>query len=88
MSAARRGKAGIAIGNVLGSNVFNTFIVMGVPGLISPLTIPADILTFYLPLLIAMTILFGVMSLDRLITRWEGWILLLFYVVFLAQVVG
>lgn len=88
ISAARRGKAGIAIGNVLGSNVFNTFVVMGVPGLIGNLEIPADILSFYLPLLVAMTVLFGVMSLDKVITRWEGWILLLFYAVFLAELVG
>lgn len=88
VSAARRGKAGIAIGNVLGSNVFNTFVVMGVPGLIGNLDIPADILSFYLPLMIAMTILFGVMSLDRVITRWEGAILLLFYTIFLAELVG
>ena len=86
LSAARRGKASIAIGNVLGSNVFNTFIVMGVPGLLGQLEIPADITAFYLPLMIAMTVLFGVMSFDRVITRWEGWILLLFYILFLGQI--
>lgn len=86
LTAARRGKASIAIGNVIGSNIFNTFIVMAIPGLISSLSIPADIQTYYLPLMIVMTILFGVMAFDRLITRWEGWILLLFYVLFLGQI--
>lgn len=86
LTAARRGKASIAIGNVLGSNIFNTFIVMAIPGLISPLDIPADILSFYLPLMVVMTILFGVMAFDRLITRWEGWILLLFYLLFMGHI--
>lgn len=86
LSAARRGKASIAIGNVLGSNVFNTFIVMGVPGLIGSLEIPPDISDFYLPLMIAMTVLFGVMAFDRIITRWEGWILLLFYLMFMGHI--
>ncbi|MEL7423489.1 MAG: calcium/sodium antiporter [Bacteroidota bacterium] len=86
LSAARRGKASIAIGNVLGSNVFNTFIVMGVPGLLGHLEIPADISTFYLPLMIVMTVLFGVMAFDRIITRWEGWILLLFYLLFMGHI--
>ena len=86
LSAARRGKASIAIGNVLGSNVFNTFIVMGVPGLLGNLVIPPDISAFYLPLMIVMTVLFGVMAFDRVITRWEGWILLLFYLLFMGHI--
>jgi cation:H+ antiporter len=85
LSAARRGKSEIAIGNVLGSNVFNTFVVMAIPGLIGPLEIPADIQSFYVPMMIAMTVLFGVMAFDRVITRWEGWILLLFYLLFLGE---
>lgn len=87
LTAARRGKASIAIGNVLGSNIFNTFIVMAIPGLMGKLEIPPDIISFYLPLMVVMTILFGVMAFDRLITRWEGWILLLFYLLFLGQIV-
>jgi cation:H+ antiporter len=86
LSAARRGKASIAIGNVLGSNIFNTYVVMGIPSLLGPLEIPDDIKAFYLPLMIAMTILFGVMSNNRKINRWEGVILLLFYVLFLAEI--
>jgi cation:H+ antiporter len=86
LTAARRGKASIAVGNVLGSNIFNTFIVMAVPGLMSPLDIPPDILSFYLPLMIVMSVLFGVMAFDRLISRWEGWILLLFYLLFLGHI--
>lgn len=86
LSAARRGKASIAVGNVLGSNIFNTYIVMGIPGLLGDLDIPEDITAFYLPLMIVMTILFGVMANNRKITRWEGMVLLLFYALFMVQI--
>lgn len=79
LAAARKGKASIAVGNALGSNIFNTFIVMAIPRFFGKLTIPGDIISIYLPLMIVMTILLGVMSNNRKITRWEGLMLLLFY---------
>jgi cation:H+ antiporter len=85
LNAARKGKTSIAVGNVLGSNIFNTYIVIGIPALIGPLSIPDDINTFYLPLMIVMTILFGVMSNNKNFSRSEGFILLLFYAFFLGE---
>lgn len=87
LSAARRGRASIAVGNALGSNIFNTFIVMGIPRLFGDLDIPADILTTYLPLMVAMTILLGIMSNNRQISRTEGMVLLLFYIWYLGQII-
>ncbi|MEL6845922.1 MAG: sodium:calcium antiporter, partial [Bacteroidota bacterium] len=48
LNAARKGKTSIAVGNVLGSNIFNTYCVMAIPGLMGTLEIPTDILTFSL----------------------------------------
>jgi cation:H+ antiporter len=79
LAAARRGKASIAVGNAIGSNIFNTFIVMAIPRFFGPLVIPEEIIDVYLPLMLVMTILLGVMSNNRKITRWEGCMLLLFY---------
>ena len=79
LAAARKGKASIAVGNAIGSNVFNTFVVMAIPRFFGELTVPAEMITIYLPLMIVMTILLGVMSNNRKITRWEGMMLLLFY---------
>lgn len=87
LSAARKGRASIAVGNALGSNVFNTFIVMGIPRLFGPLEIPEDVITIYLPLMVAMTILLGIMSNNRQISRMEGLVLLLFYVWYLGQII-
>ena len=85
LGAARKGKTSIAVGNVLGSNIFNTFAVMGISGFFGKLHIPPGILSFSLPFMIVMTILFAVMTLSRRITRWEGIILLIFYVFYMVE---
>lgn len=85
MNAARRGKTSIAVGNVIGSNVFNTYVVMSIPSFFGELVIPPDIAGFHLPLMIVMTILFGIMVTNRNIDRWEGAVLLLFYLLFLGE---
>jgi cation:H+ antiporter len=83
--AARRGRPEIAIGNVLGSNIFNALAVMGIPALIGNLTIPQNILTFVLPMMLIASLLFFFMSQDKEITSWEGWLLLIFYAFFIMK---
>jgi len=85
LSAARKGKASIAVGNVLGSNIFNTYVVVGLPALFGDLVIPEKILAFYLPLMLAMTLLFAIMSNNKKITRWEGFLLLIFFLYFYGE---
>ena len=86
LNAARKGKTSIAVGNVLGSNIFNTYVVMGVSSFFGELEIPAEMNSFFLPLMLAMTVLFGVMTNNKKITRSEGIVLLLFYCLFIYQV--
>ncbi|MCK4251840.1 calcium/sodium antiporter [candidate division WOR-3 bacterium] len=85
ITAARKGKPEIAIGNVLGSNIFNALAVMGIPALIGTLTIPQNILTFALPMMLIASLLFFFMSQDKEITRWEGWLLLIFYAFYIGK---
>jgi len=85
IKAARKGKPEIAIGNVLGSNIFNTFAVMGIPGLLGVLTIPPNVTAFSLPLMMAASMLFLIMMITRKISNWEGYILILFYVIFISE---
>lgn len=88
ITAARRGKPEIAVGNVLGSNIFNTLAVMGIPTLIGPLVIPQNIVMFALPVMLIATLLFFFMTQDKEITQWEGWFLILFYAFFLGRLFG
>ncbi len=83
VTAARKGNTEIAFGNVMGSNIFNTFAVMGIPRFLGPIEIPAAIVEFSLPMMVGITILFAVICLSRKISRFEGMFLLLFYLVFM-----
>ncbi|TVR80229.1 MAG: sodium:calcium antiporter [Chitinophagaceae bacterium] len=85
MVAIFRGNPEMAIGNIVGSNIFNTFAVMGIPGLFGAIIIPETILTFSLPLMIAATLLFFFMIQDKLISRWEGALLLILYIFYIVQ---
>ncbi len=88
VSAARKGKPEMAIGNILGSNIFNTFAVMGIPALIGTLIIPKSILSFGLPMMLIATIMYFFITQDKEITKWEGWLLLIFYVFFIGKLFG
>ncbi len=70
--AARRGNSGIAIGNVLGSNVLNILMILGVTGLITPMQLQG-ITTVDLSMLVASVIMLWLFSFTKLtIERWEG----------------
>ncbi|MBC6418553.1 MAG: calcium/sodium antiporter [Prochloron sp. SP5CPC1] len=88
VNASLKGKAELAVGNVLGSNVFNTFVVMGVPGLIGTLTIPKTVIMGGLPTMIAGTILLFFVAQDQQLTVWEGWLFFIFYGWFIGQTFG
>lgn len=65
--SAFQGKADMAIGNVIGSNIFNTFMILGITALISPLVITKANLRKDIPLNVAVTLLLILLGLDRTI---------------------
>ncbi len=75
----------MAIGNVLGSNIFNTFVVMGIPGLMGNIIIPETILQQALPLMVVATILFVFATQDKQVTKWEGLLFFVFYTWFIGK---
>lgn len=85
IAAIKKGQTDIAVGNVLGSNIFNTYAVMSIPAFIGPLVIPPEVLQFSLPFMVALTIALAVMCISKTISRWEGYMLMLFYVFFLVK---
>jgi len=54
--AARKQEHDIALGNVLGSNLFNTLAVVGIAGTIHPMAVPVDVLTRDLPVMAVLTV--------------------------------
>lgn len=81
--SASKGNSGIAIGNVLGSNVFNILFILGVTGVIYPLDIQG-ITTLDLSVMVIAMILLWLFSYTKLrIERWEGVILVLIFAAYM-----
>ena len=86
--AAKKGKADIAIGNITGSNIFNTLGVMSVPSFFGTLSVSPEIISFTIPALLFVTILYVFTTMDRQISQWEGITFLLLYVAFMGKTFG
>ena len=87
--AALRKQADIAIGNVVGSNIFNVFFVLGTTSVILPLPISAALNFDILVSIIATGLLFLFMFVGRKhkLMRWEGIVFLLLYAAYLAYLI-
>ena len=86
--AARKGEADIAIGNIIGSNIFNILSVLGFTALIQPIELSDQALLYIdFPISLLFTLLLiplmGVLKSDRL-DRVEGAILLISYIIFMT----
>lgn len=72
INAAIKGNGDISIGNVVGSNIANIGLVLGISGLFYPIEISKANLRFDYLLMLAVTIAFFVLSMDQKISFWEG----------------
>lgn len=76
ISAATKGSAGITIGNVIGSNIMNVLLILGLTGVIRRVAVKKNTIRYEIPFTIAITVLLAVMGLsDQTIGRLEGVIL-------------
>ena len=80
LASALRGEPDMAVGNVLGSNMFNLMPVLGIAGLIQPFAVEADALYRDFPIMAALTVVLFVMCVGwrgpGRVTRFEGGVLL------------
>ena len=63
---AFNGQADLALGNVVGSNIFNVLFILGISALIIPLVVNAQLVRFDVPVMIAVSVLLYVLSMDGL----------------------
>jgi cation:H+ antiporter len=75
VSSALKGEADIAVGNVVGSNIFNVLFILGVSALITPLVVSKQLVKLDVPLMIGVSVLALLLSLDGRIALWEGAVL-------------
>ena len=86
VSAVKKGKADMALGNIFGSNAFNLLAVVGIPAAFTSLPIDIASLTVAFPLLALSTELFAVSGISRKIHSFEGVFFLIIYAYFVAKV--
>ncbi len=85
--AARKGSSAIAIGNVVGSNIFNIFFVMGMCATIAPMKVGNISYIDLALMLVSMLMLWGFSFSKRKIERWEGALLVIVYLIYLSYLV-
>jgi K+-dependent Na+/Ca+ exchanger family protein len=86
--SARKGSSGIAIGNVLGSNVFNILGILGVTGLICPMQLQGITDTDLSMLVISMIMIWFFSFTKYIIERWEGLILSATFIGYIAYLIS
>ena len=80
--AALNGSGDLAIGNVVGSNIANVLLILGLSALIVPLLVAEQIIRQEIPIMIGASLLFVVLAMDGSISRGEGVLLLTLVVVY------
>lgn len=85
--AVKKGSVDIAVGNVVGSNIFNILFVGGLSGLIVPLTLQKDFLVDAIIVVVITLVLFIMMRMQIKIYKFVGYFLLMSYVVYLVYII-
>jgi len=89
--SAYRGEYGLAIGNIVGSNIFNLLAVLGVAAAVHPAALPPSVLTLHIFVMVAFTLVLFAMTYEYegrgRISRFEGLALVVAYVAYEAYVV-
>ncbi len=83
LQAAFAGASDVAVGNVVGSNIFNVLLILGLASVITPLVVSSQLIRFDVPLMIALSCLTWVLARDGGVSRSDGLILFAVLIVYL-----
>lgn len=87
ISASVQGSADIAVGNILGSNILNILIILGITSVITPLAVQKSTVKYEIPFVIIISVIFGLIGLfDNSIGFIDGillWVLFIAYIAYL-----
>lgn len=82
--AAKKGESAIALGNIIGSNIFNILGVLGISSILSPIPVPLAALSFDIPIMIFSSLIcVPIIVTENKITKGEGLMLLAYYSVYI-----
>jgi len=83
--ASAQGQSGLAIGNVLGSNISNILLILGISALIYPLKVQKNTVAKEIPFALLSIVVLWVMVWDGVLDKADGIILLAFFVIFISH---
>ncbi|MCK5699476.1 MAG: calcium/sodium antiporter [Candidatus Aenigmarchaeota archaeon] len=84
--AARKGKTDLMIGDIIGSNTFNSLVVLGASSTIGTVSASSSFITAALPSMLLLTLFLAYVVYDKKITKLEGATLLTLYIIILAVI--
>ena len=88
ISAAFSGSADITIGNIVGSNILNILIILGISSIIVPIAVAPSTIRIEIPFMIVITIIMLLVGLDGVIRVFDGIIFLVLFAAYLAYLYG
>jgi len=88
ITAIRQEKPAIAVGNILGSCVFNALVIPGAVSGFGAVQVPEYLIGFSLPVFVVASVLFYLLTQDKKISRSEGLLFLVFYAFFISKAVA
>lgn len=84
LKSALSDQASIAVGNVVGSNIFNVLFILGISALIVPLVVSHQLVRLDVPLMILLSIIVLILALDQNISRIDGLLLVIGLVIYIS----
>ena len=87
ITAALGGSADITVGNIVGSNIMNIFVILGLASVIVPIAVGKSTLKVDAPFMIAISVIFLLLGLDGNITRFDSVILIALFIVYLGYMI-
>lgn len=87
IAAIRQGKAEMAIGNILGSSIFNAMVIPAAGTIFGNINVPEQLITFSLPLMLGSGLFFYLLTHDKRISHWEGSLFVFIYLLFLIEII-
>ncbi len=88
LTAALKGSADISIGNVVGSNILNILIILGISSIITPLAVAKSTMRIEIPFMIIVTLLLFLEGIDGTVSLVDGivlWLVFILYLIYLFQ---
>lgn len=87
ITAAMGGSADITVGNIVGSNILNVLVILGLASAIVPIAVGKSTLKIDLPFMIAISVIFLLLGWDGTVTRIDGLVLIAFFVAYIAYMI-